>query len=96
MTGAEHLVQLSGRLTIETTAEFFNRGLLLKEGERNLVYDFAEVEAVDSSAVSLMLAWLRSAQRRNMRLSFINVPDNLLSLAGLYGVSEALSLNVKA
>jgi phospholipid transport system transporter-binding protein len=51
---------------------------------------------VDSSAVSLMLSWLRTANSKNVKLSFINVPDNLLSLANLYGVAESLSLPVDA
>lgn len=88
-------VQLSGRLTMETIAALFSKGLQLAEGINEVVIDFAQVEAVDSSAVSLMLSWLRTAQRKNVKLSFVNVPDNLRSLANLYGVAESLSLHVE-
>jgi phospholipid transport system transporter-binding protein len=91
----ESVLQVSGRLTIDTATAQFNKGLQLTEGTE-LVIDFAKVEAVDSSAVSLMLAWLRSAQRKKVKLSFINVPDNLRSLANLYGVAESLSLSADA
>lgn len=87
-----NVVQLSGRLTMQTAAELFGKGLQMSEGASAVVIDFGQVEAVDSSAVSLMLVWLRAAQRRNVKLSFRNVPDNLLSLAHLYGVAESLSL----
>jgi len=92
---AEHVLQISGRLTLDTATAYFNKGLQLAEG-KDLIIDLVNVEAVDSSAVSLMLAWLRSAQRKNVKLSFINVPDNLRSLANLYGVAESLSLSAGA
>ena len=57
-------------------------------GKDALVIDFAKVEAVDSAAVSLLLCWLRRAQQQNAMLKFSNMPDNLLSLARLYGVAE--------
>jgi phospholipid transport system transporter-binding protein len=79
---------------MESTTALFNKGLPVAAGMSDLVIDFTRVEAVDSSAVSLMLAWLRSAQRQNVNLSFINVPDNLRSLANLYGVAESLSLGL--
>jgi phospholipid transport system transporter-binding protein len=49
---------------------------------------------MDSSAVSLMLVWLREAQRNKTKLRFLNVPDNLLSLAKLYGVADLLPLSI--
>ncbi|TAJ77126.1 MAG: STAS domain-containing protein [Gallionellaceae bacterium] len=87
-----NVMQVSGRLTMETVAGFLSEGLPTTEDGSDLTVDLAQVDVVDSSAVSLMLAWLRAAQRNNVRLSFINVPDNLLSLANLYGVAESLSL----
>ena len=89
---AENVVQLAGRLTMDTAMVICNKGLQIKEGQRDLVIDFARIEAVDSSAVSLMLVWLRAAQIKKVKLSFTNVPDNLLSLAKLYGVAESLAL----
>jgi phospholipid transport system transporter-binding protein len=91
---AENVFKLSGPLTMNTITEIFGKGLQLPKGKSNLVVDFASVEAVDSSAVSLMLSWLRTAKSKNVKLSYINVPHNLLSLANLYGVAESLSLPV--
>lgn len=58
-----------------------------------LEIDFAQLDKVDSSAVSLMLVWLREAQRNNVTIRFANVPANLMSLAKLYGVSELLNMD---
>ncbi len=52
--------------------------------------DFARAGKVDSSALSLMLAWRRRAQAAGTRLGFRNVPDSLMSLAKLYGVDTLL------
>jgi len=92
----ENVMDVSGRLTIETTAALFGSGLVLKDGCTEMEVDLARVEAVDSTAVSLMLSWLRAAQARNIKLTFVNVPENLVSLANLYGVAESLSLRVDA
>ncbi len=55
-----------------------------------LVIDFAQVTAVDSAAVALLLEWRRRAQRAGKTLAFVNLPANLLALARLYGVADLI------
>ncbi len=86
------LVRISGRLTMDTAASLLKGGLQ-PNGQTALTVDMSGVEAVDSAAVSLMLTWMREAGRSNVNLTFTNVPENLLSLAHLYGVSEVLPLH---
>lgn len=78
-----------GRLTIETVPALFEKGLQHLEAE-DLVVDLSQVEAVDSAAVSMLLGWLRAAQRSRHALCVTALPDDLLSLARLYGVAELL------
>lgn len=78
-----------GRLTIETVPALFAAGLQHLATE-DLVVDFSGVEAVDSSAVSMLLGWLRASQRARHTLSVTALPEDLLSLARLYGVAELL------
>lgn len=82
---------VSGGLTMDTVAALFDTALK-PDGKGPLVIDLAQVEAVDSAAVSLLLSWLRRAQRENVSISFANVPENLLSLARLYDVAKLLPL----
>jgi phospholipid transport system transporter-binding protein len=68
---------------------------VLEEGNRlfaadRVTLDLAAVTEVDSAAVSLLLEWRRAAGRSNQRIEFINLPDNLKSLAKLYGVTELI------
>lgn len=85
-------LHVSGSLTMGTIGTLFNDAMLPLESKVWTV-DLAQVEVADSSAVSLLLGWMRNAQRHEAKLTFVNVPDNLRSLASLYGVADALSLN---
>ncbi len=80
---------VGGSLTMNTVPEFFAEGLQYLNRDK-LVLDFSQVEIVDSSAVSLLLGWLRVAQQNKRELRVANLPASLVSLAGLYGVTDLL------
>ncbi len=85
-----------GRCTVEGPLTLENIVAVLDESRRELpaaagvVIDLAGVTEVDSSAVSLLLEWRRAALRDKRKVEFVNLPDNLKSLAQLYGVTELL------
>ena len=81
--------RIQGRITIANANALLTEGLKLfvRDG---LVVDLSQLEEVDSSAVSLVLEWLREAQRNQRKLRFTNLPDNLKSLATLYGVLDLI------
>ncbi len=68
------------------------RGFLLDEPGSEVIFDLASVEEVDSSALGVLFGLLRSARERGMELRIANPPASLISLAGLYGVSDSLPL----
>lgn len=59
--------------------------------QANTVVDLKEVGNVDTAAISLILEWKRRAKRENRVLALANMPDNLKSLAALYGVSDIVN-----
>lgn len=81
--------QIQGRITIDNARTLLVDGLR-QFGKDGLVVDLSQLEEVDSSAVSLLLEWLREAQRNQRKLRFTNLPDNLKSLATLYGVLDLI------
>ena len=85
-------LRVSGRLTMDSIGATFADAMLPIEG-KSWTIDLAQVEAADSAAVSMLLSWLRNAQRHEATLTFVNVPENLRSLAALYGVADALPLS---
>jgi phospholipid transport system transporter-binding protein len=78
-----------GPLTIADAASLVDEGKRLFVAE-SIVVDLGGVTEVDSAAVSLLLEWQRTARAANRRIEFVNLPENLKSLAALYGVSELL------
>ena len=86
-----------GRLVVKVPLVMANaRGLLdagrsaLQPGEQ--IFDFSEVNEADSSAIAVMLGWLRSAELSRSTVTFAHIPAGVSSLAELYGVSELLPL----
>ena len=86
-----------GRLVVKVPLVMTNaRGLLeagrsaLRPGEQ--VFDFSEVTEADSSALAVMLGWLRAASLSRSTVKFAQIPKGVVSLAELYGVTEVLPL----
>ena len=86
-----------GRLVVKVPLLMANaRGLLeagrsvLQQGEQ--IFDFSAVSEADSSAIAVMLGWLRAAEQTRSTIKFAHIPVGVSSLAELYGVSELLPL----
>lgn len=82
---------VSAPLTMENSRRLLAAGCAaLQPGEQ--VFDFAAVSEADSSAIVIMLGWLRAAGKARASVRFVNIPAGVVSLAELYGVSELLPL----
>jgi len=68
------------------------RSALRAGGEGGVVFDLAAVAATDSSALSVIFGWLRTAQENGVALRIVNPPASMISQAELYGVSDSLPL----
>ena len=62
----------------------------LQPGEQ--IFDFSAVTEADSSALAVMLGWLRAASLSRSTIKFAHIPAGVRSLAELYGVTELLPL----
>ncbi|HSM97497.1 MAG TPA: STAS domain-containing protein [Gallionella sp.] len=80
---------VQGNLTIASVPALFATGLE-HLADADFQVDFSQVGTVDSAAVSMLLGWTRAAQRIKHDLRVKGLPENLLSLARLYGVAELL------
>ena len=58
--------------------------------EGRFAFDLANVVHADSSGIAVMLAWQRAADSASGQVRFLNTPENILSLAALYGVTDLL------
>ncbi len=83
---------VSGALTLSGVAAVLREGsTAIGQGVR--IVDLGEVGELDSSALALLLAWLREAKQLNRDLSFANLPQGLTTIARLYGVTDLLPVS---
>jgi phospholipid transport system transporter-binding protein len=85
------LVRVRGAITLAEVTRFREAGLQEIDSD-GIKFDLSSVEDADSSALSLLLEWQRAANARGFRLSYTGLPQNLRSLAGVYGILELLAL----
>ena len=83
-------LRVRGALTIASVTALCEAGKQ-QFGDGDLVVDLAGVTEVDSTALSLLFEWRRTAQQKNLRISFRNLPESLQSLAALYGLTELVA-----
>ena len=94
---AGEVLALDGALSFETLPDVLKASQAYTARENlpdRLTIDFAGIASVDSSAVALLLEWRREALRLGKELVFVNLPQNLLALANLYGVEELIQPSV--
>ncbi len=82
-----------GRCTLRGAVNLENALALREDGLRlftaaEVTLDLSGVTEVDSAAVSLLFEWRRAALAARRTMHYVNLPDNLASLARLYGVTE--------
>ena len=83
------------RLVVSGAVTLGNAAALLEEGRRHIAegvqtIDLAEVNEMDSALLAVLLAWLRDARSREKKISFVNLPESLRTIAQLYGVDRLL------
>lgn len=85
----EHRWLVSGDMTISQVETLLAHSSDLAAA-KSLEIDLAAVTEVDTATISLLFEWLRNAHAHKVKLTFANFPQNLISLATLYGVVEII------
>lgn len=85
-------IRVSGPMVIATAAAIKEEGVAALAGGATRV-DLAGVTEADSSAVAVLLAWVRAAEDRQQAIAIVQAPGTVRSLAALYGVSDLLPLS---
>lgn len=90
------MIKLAGdRIEVTGPITMAGAAALLAEGETLLaaadpVFDLAGVTELDSSCLAVIFAWMRTARSQGKVVRLLNSPQNLLSLAEVYGVTDLL------
>lgn len=76
-------------LTIENALQVRKQGIAsIDRGDAEI--NLTLVKSVDSSAVSVLLSWIRHAKKKNLTLRIRSVPASLEALLSLYGIHALL------
>lgn len=87
------VLELEGALNFESMPRILDETALYAAQENLpscLSIDFSHVTDIDSSAVALLLHWRRESTRLGKPLRYVHLPQNLVTLADLYGVDEMI------
>lgn len=90
------MIQVSGeRVEVSGPMTMAGASVLLAEGEAAIsasasVFDLSAVTEMDSSCLAVIFGWMRAARDAGKTVTLANPPQNLLSLAEVYGVSDLL------
>ena len=83
---------LQGELGFRTVSAALLQAGARLQGEARIEVDLRDVSRADSAGLALLVEWLREAENAGNEIVFINVPDQLRSIARVCGLDEILSL----
>jgi phospholipid transport system transporter-binding protein len=92
------IVRDGGEFRVEGPVTMANVEALIEQGRAAFTgpetkVDLGAVTEVDSTAVSMLLQWVREASAHGRRLTFRNLNPNIHSLAVLYGVADLIPVD---
>jgi ABC-type transporter Mla MlaB component len=79
-------------MTLETVAHLQTVAQPLFISQPQLEFDLRGVSRSDSSALALLALWTRQAKTLNKKISFENLPQQLVEIAQLCGLEKILPL----
>lgn len=78
-----------GAMNQYTAAQLLEQGTAAM-GRGDFRINLREVTSLDSSALALVLAWVRRVRSAGHQLTVVEPPESFISLARLYGVHDML------
>ena len=84
--------QLQGVLNYQTVPAIKEKSIDLFATATNLAICLDGVTFSDSSGLALLADWMRFAKRKNIPLSYVNIPTQMQAMADVTGLTELLPL----
>jgi phospholipid transport system transporter-binding protein len=83
------MYRVPSRITMASASMALAYGTAAIEAGEN-EFSLAELGGSDSSALAVLLSWQRRARRHSLTLRFIDVPQEIVQFAMLYGIEDFL------
>lgn len=81
---------VQGPMTFDSVTDLLDKSQEMFSDNAFLQIDLAEVTHTDSAGLALLVEWLREASRYGARIEFLNLPSQLLALAGAANLEQLL------
>lgn len=79
---------VDGDLTFQTIDKKTASGFGFLQNAKQITMDLGGVGNADSAGLALMLEWIKQAHQKEVQLHFKNIPEQLLNIAKLSGLSN--------
>ncbi len=80
-----------GAMTFDSVTDLWRRSADMFAGQAVVQIDLAEVTHTDSAGLALLVEWLRDASRQGVRMELLNLPAQMLALAGAANLEQVLA-----
>lgn len=84
------LLHVSGELTFATIKDILEPSQLLFGSITALDIDLTDVTRSDSAGLALLINWMRIAKTDNKKITFHNIPAQMLAIADASGLDKLL------
>jgi len=84
-------LKVSCNMTIPHARKLLEAGQTYLADIADMTVDLAEVKSVDSSALAVLLEWLRQARERGGSLDIRHAPEGMKALAALYNLDALIA-----
>lgn len=82
---------VSGTLNFVTVMSLWKQSLPFIQDEKDVRINLAKITDSNGAGLSLLLEWKCFAKLHHKNITFVNLPENLLSIANLTGVKGFLT-----
>lgn len=81
---------LKGELTFRSAQAALRQVDEAFDAYPRVTFDLGDISRADSAGVGIMLAWLARVRQTGSRLTFVNMPEQLMAIAHVAGVDSLL------
>lgn len=90
-----HIITVEGDLTFETVMMLWKKSQsLFHKIQAKIIIDLAKITHCNSAGLSLLIEWQKLALKQNKTIQFKNIPDQLLDIAKVSGITDILESGV--
>lgn len=84
---------VSGNLDFTSAEAIFQQGKKVIDDNQECTVDLSSTNVSNSAALATLIAWQNYSAKLNKTIQFINLSDQLLSIAQLCGLQDILNIN---